>query len=1647
MKPERAQKTIQDYVSGKGVAERVSQAFSSKFGYETRDANVLYRFWQSMTISVRSGQKVRGFADHEALQALEQTFGCCNMVGQSQRDRVRVLLGWCPGHAPEAKTNPDVLAEPLAPEFLAVFEIPHLLLGLEFQAAGLLANAFRVLWSALGVVGLLLEWLCPAKVAKGREEADILKQLSQYFAQGMASGIQPLLAKQFIHRDCVTSSLVFCAEMAKVVGCIAIMSIDDTGKRCFSNWKLQDCLLAAGIPSITYVVQNFCVQVAYQNLDAVVFNVLNQSKVLFTALFSFLISGRKQSPLQCAALVLVTFGGILVSIPDTPPAQAENPKEDTQESRFLGLACALVGSALSGLGSGIAEWALQRRGRNSFLLSLELASMGCMIISTTSLLGLSPDSVRMRQNGLFAGWTFRTWIPVLSQGLSGIIVGIITQVAGGVRKVMATICGLILTCLPGAYKAVLEALDLWVVGKRRDLSILARSKPRLDALEFIRALAKRFPEDKTLKHMLKQCLEGASSSAAADPDAYNLLVDTTVLKEASRDKAPKPAAGRLDARLKLQLPSQAEGSFHKWLEQDTERAGRFLHLLQDASKVSKSIRRYMRHRAKQCLERGAKLGPTGPVVPARNRTEADLPALYVIEDTFAHLCRRFGANEVYVRFGPYYLCRTVQETKEVKPLIEEVTDSTQGGAVIDCPTHGISCGPSKAPELDQQFGWRPDIASHEFSLGGSWWQMDLGRLHSCAGVRLEWNVPTMKKVTYASRAQLQSDLALANGDGYQIVVTDVREGGTAFLARVKRGDVLQLNAGGNADDAFVGLSPAEALTKLANEFSQPLTLVFKGPQMSGESQRLQRLLEQPLKVKVLASKKDVAPAADSPEQWETIQEQEVAVSTQHPCIVPTIFVARWVRLQFESPWPKLDNEALAVSVKAMKVWRLAPPLFRQQFLEVLRQVERQAVKGHALVQQPSHERRFWASSVKPQSFNMVVNMDIVRRIRQSHDSEGDEMLALQMMCMRDKKEFNILRSDEMVALRQRIFSKEEDILECTFHPRTAANVPGHVYKFRERISDRMDASKVTGIKDFVKDLGEEFKAHKYPNYWKVHRRAMLQKAKRDFVRGALKSAMEKLQRHFGVQQMLDRFRCYHKNCGRKLDHHTEICKCAGFYCHIHQPPQVHNCKDMKKILEAKAKEAKDLEIKLREEGGDPPPEEKFDNKVEIGLLLEAHELAESIQAAMKEKDRQKHSLERLGQSLASFGAVRLMERPFKRRMCPEAVEKRRARSAEALNVLPRWMGGSKFNAEGGPRTPRLGSRSDSKDRCKCPNAHSPSELRFPAGESVVRRMDWVKKAVRRADLKSETVPNSAAERELLEKRRKEEEKVPGPPPLQAGETPRPRPEPLKGLVMRVLEEKAFSLKHAFGLCCEARALLEEGENPKAELRVNEARELAQKSQDEAQASDAELAGRGQARMKRVWRPLRDCEKEEVQMKRAAVQEEAQQILNVCSILDEEVRLRQKFEPQTLPPPPPPGTDPLPPPPPRVQGLRAFEDDVALAQLLAQAADEPQEGKMLVVEQKREMCAQFLEVGSCILDQRCPFAHCPSELFGHGVSRSPERKQADYAQRLVEEYSHMAKQEEQASCASAYDHSVAAADDATLRRLLLANDSPPLAKRW
>ena len=129
-------------------------------------------------------------------------------------------------------------------------------------------------------------------------------------------------------------------------------------------------------------------EVAYQKLDGIVFNILNQTKMLFTALFVYLMLGRRQSPVQCCALVLLSFSGVLVSLSE---ARASQPQSASAESFWMGIFCIVSASALSGFGGAVSEWVLQREQRNSYLFSCEMAVLGCLAILLSRLLSPFAD--------------------------------------------------------------------------------------------------------------------------------------------------------------------------------------------------------------------------------------------------------------------------------------------------------------------------------------------------------------------------------------------------------------------------------------------------------------------------------------------------------------------------------------------------------------------------------------------------------------------------------------------------------------------------------------------------------------------------------------------------------------------------------------------------------------------------------------------------------------------------------------------------------------------------------------------------------------------------------------------------------------------------------------------------------------------------------------------------------------------------------------------------------------------------------------------------------------------------------------------------------------------------------------------------------
>ncbi len=54
------------------------------------------------------------------------------------------------------------------------------------------------------------------------------------------------------------------------------------------------------------------VQVAVQHVDGLTFNLLNQTKIMFNAVFLYVILGKRQSTWQVAALLGLVFAGLLL---------------------------------------------------------------------------------------------------------------------------------------------------------------------------------------------------------------------------------------------------------------------------------------------------------------------------------------------------------------------------------------------------------------------------------------------------------------------------------------------------------------------------------------------------------------------------------------------------------------------------------------------------------------------------------------------------------------------------------------------------------------------------------------------------------------------------------------------------------------------------------------------------------------------------------------------------------------------------------------------------------------------------------------------------------------------------------------------------------------------------------------------------------------------------------------------------------------------------------------------------------------------------------------------------------------------------------------------------------------------------------------
>jgi len=247
-------------------------------------------------------------------------------------------------------------------------------------------------------------------------------------------GIQPILSRTFSHDVVFNVSTVWFCEIMK--GVLALMTMIWNGEmETLKKWSFRKELYSWSFLAATlYGIQNLFLQLAYQNLDPIVFNLLNQSKIIWCAFFLYIFLDKYQSFQQKIALGLMMLSSVMLAYRDT--------KSDVNNNSFLyGIVPVITASIISGLASAISEKVLQTK--TAPLYSFELSIFA--VIQLPILFLLTNQYSLIAEKGIFAGWSIYTLIPIMTNAAGGIIVGQVTKLAGSVNKGFALIIGVILS--------------------------------------------------------------------------------------------------------------------------------------------------------------------------------------------------------------------------------------------------------------------------------------------------------------------------------------------------------------------------------------------------------------------------------------------------------------------------------------------------------------------------------------------------------------------------------------------------------------------------------------------------------------------------------------------------------------------------------------------------------------------------------------------------------------------------------------------------------------------------------------------------------------------------------------------------------------------------------------------------------------------------------------------------------------------------------------------------------------------------------------------------------------------------------------------------------------------------------------------------
>jgi len=217
-----------------------------------------------------------------------------------------------------------------------------------------------------------------------------------------------------------------------------------------TDWRTFLRLL---VPAGVYNCQQMLEFVALSRLEAPLFSVIVQTKLLTTALFTWILLGKRLRRNQIFALMLLVVGVVLAQMrSDRKSDRNGSANNDSallltsaDRDTLIGVVATLVIATLSGFAAVYTERVLKKGGEKKVPLAYTQVQMALASLLMIGLFTICTDLNVIFERGLWYGFDGAAAVAVLNSALGGLVVSAVLRYADSVLKGYATAASVIFT--------------------------------------------------------------------------------------------------------------------------------------------------------------------------------------------------------------------------------------------------------------------------------------------------------------------------------------------------------------------------------------------------------------------------------------------------------------------------------------------------------------------------------------------------------------------------------------------------------------------------------------------------------------------------------------------------------------------------------------------------------------------------------------------------------------------------------------------------------------------------------------------------------------------------------------------------------------------------------------------------------------------------------------------------------------------------------------------------------------------------------------------------------------------------------------------------------------------------------------------------